>query len=76
MPGEANYFSFQAKAGATLDAQIAIPAIATLEQFAPHLALTGSGLPASHKSITLTIPPGDGVQERKPHMNRSENGML
>ena len=62
-PGETDFFSFHAQSGLALNAQITIPAINSLQQFAPHLALIGAGLPtASPGQVPFAVPAGDGVQ--------------
>lgn len=62
-PGETDYYSFQAKPGLALNVQVNIPALASLQNYAPHLALIGPGLPApTDATPSLTIPSGDGVQ--------------
>lgn len=62
-PGEADYFSFHANAGFSLDAQITIPAIDSLKAFAPHLALLrpGSSSPPAN-GVSFPVPAGYGVQ--------------
>jgi hypothetical protein len=62
-PGEADFFSFHTQSGLALNAQITLPAIKSLEQFAPHLALLGAGLPpASPGQVPFAVPDHDGVQ--------------
>ncbi len=62
-PHEADYYVFHAKSGLLLNAQITIPAIPSLKQFAPHLALLGPGLPSPQaNTVPFSIPSGDGVQ--------------
>jgi hypothetical protein len=61
--GGADYYSFHAFSGFKLDAQITIPYIASLQDFPPHLALIGTGLPAQEDTASgLIIAPGDCVQ--------------
>ena len=60
---ETDFFVFHAQSGLALNAQITIPAINSLQQFAPHLALLGPGLPAATSGqVPFAIPAGDGIQ--------------
>lgn len=63
--GEADYYTFRAPQNFKLTAQITIPAISSLQNFAPHLALIGPGLPTSTAGVPgldgLNVPSSDGV---------------
>ena len=63
-PAEADYYAFRVQpSGLILDAMVTIPALNTLKNFTPHLALLGPGLPGlAPQQVSFVIPLHDGAQ--------------
>ncbi|MHB1133838.1 MAG: hypothetical protein ACYC4L_15815 [Chloroflexota bacterium] len=58
--GQVDYYAFEGQAGQSLRLGVVIPLLAGQEEFAPWLALLGSGLPADALPASVARPPGAG----------------
>jgi len=81
-PTDVDYFGFEGQAGQSILLQITIPQIEGQEEFAPHMALLGPGLPSAELpervehpdnagALPLTPPPGPATTFFEPFSRTS-----